>query len=857
MAGAFCRPWRRRKRVGCIFFLASLIVGVLLTTSAQAVELYRERGRLASVEACLSIAGEAAATKLAEKIRLGQIGEETPISLLLDNRPTQDDEPERQHAFSVLWLCAHLVSAWETLGEAHPWNEPLPESGSNDPVASGFDRTHQALVVSFSDSQLQRLQLPPGPLARLLATPQLLPPAYVGGLVIKDAVISGPLLLNHVTIRYPITFANVMLQGGDYAKGMLGEPPTKNRALTMLGVRFGDQLYFSRSTFCGDVLIMESRFAEPLRLQRINQMAEHCPKTAASADTSETADDHVKMSAGHPTRLDVINSKFDFGFTLVEAFIGQLLLNGSHFETLNLAENNIGKMSIDNNDIGTLHLVRTVIEQKGVIVINRIRSDLWLDDQSYASRPDFDRVGSCCSTIVISHNKIDGGLVLKPDIQYITAGRFLITNNVVGNGSEIQVPLDWAGTIDFEGTKFSGELKLYVSKSEASTDTETRSRDVPLISFCPSEELGDETSYRSDGVLINLSAVEVKILRWDLPLTCTYRWRGDGFRYASWLRTDDAGDVENLQIWRQLLAKPQIEPLKTIAGHLTDQGHFAEGRQVMMEAKRMNFVPLCQPDWGLKCLTAVTAATWNGSLPVAYAVADNLAGTLFGSANVIADDGRPAAEQPPLVGDLIDGVTQLIALVLMWPAGYGADPLRALLLLAFSPIAFYAFYRLYSAHVHRRVKRAISTWHQAIGIAEHAQLADEDRHLLEEIKREFALAQKNRTSLAPDVFDQLVVKLVVLAERSQVAISAPDVSILRSDRRGNSDVPGFSQFDRKKVPTKFTLGRYSIDSMLPVIDLHAYSRYYAESWPVRGIAIMQHICGWWWSTVFIAAVALL
>ncbi len=45
--------------------------------------------------------------------------------------------------------------------------------------------------------------------------------------------------------------------------------------------------------------------------------------------------------------------------------------------------------------------------------------------------------------------------------------------------------------------------------------------------------------------------------------------------------------------------------------------------------------------------------------------------------------------------------------------------------------------------------------------------------------------------------------------------------------------------------------------MIPVIDLHAYSSYYPEWWPMRGVTVIQHICGWWWLTVFVASAAIL
>jgi len=59
------------------------------------------------------------------------------------------------------------------------------------------------------------------------------------------------------------------------------------------------------------------------------------------------------------------------------------------------------------------------------------------------------------------------------------------------------------------------------------------------------------------------------------------------------------------------------------------------------------------------------------------------------------------------------------------------------------------------------------------------------------------------------------------------------------------------------MPVRFTYGRYAIDTMLPFINLHAYNNYYPEWWPFRVLSVVQHVCGWWWLTVFIASAAIL
>ena len=74
---------------------------------------------------------------------------------------------------------------------------------------------------------------------------------------------------------------------------------------------------------------------------------------------------------------------------------------------------------------------------------------------------------------------------------------------------------------------------------------------------------------------------------------------------------------------------------------------------------------------------------------------------------------------------------------------------------------------------------------------------------------------------------------------------------------GSDAVPGFTQFGGEDRPRRFKFWQYSLDAMLPVISLHAYDRYYVTYWPVRILAMGQHVAGWWLVTVFLASAAIL
>lgn len=73
----------------------------------------------------------------------------------------------------------------------------------------------------------------------------------------------------------------------------------------------------------------------------------------------------------------------------------------------------------------------------------------------------------------------------------------------------------------------------------------------------------------------------------------------------------------------------------------------------------------------------------------------------------------------------------------------------------------------------------------------------------------------------------------------------------------STKVPGFMQFDQKLRPQHFHLWQYSVDAMVPLINLHAYDRYYPDKAWMRVIASFQHIVGIILWAVFITTAAIL
>jgi hypothetical protein len=70
-------------------------------------------------------------------------------------------------------------------------------------------------------------------------------------------------------------------------------------------------------------------------------------------------------------------------------------------------------------------------------------------------------------------------------------------------------------------------------------------------------------------------------------------------------------------------------------------------------------------------------------------------------------------------------------------------------------------------------------------------------------------------------------------------------------------VPGFRQYEKGRDPQEFSLFFFSLDAMLPVIDLHAYSSYYPAPVWLRVISYVQHGFGWLLVTLLFATLAVL
>lgn len=326
----------------------------------------------------------------------------------------------------------------------------------------------------------------------------------------------------------------------------------------------------------------------------------------------------------------------------------------------------------------------------------------------------------------------------------------------------------------------------------------------------PCDPISGATNWRKAPLNLIFDVVNVAILKWDISIGCNYRWTGNGLRYEHWEPSDNyltsvnqSKDAiwEAVKTWRHTMAEPDVDALNYMAGYLKSRGRYSESRTILEEAKRLNYVKGIPTETNSPDFSGFVACVsqWN-----------------------------------------IRCMTSYVLYVLLYPGGYGAFPERVFKFIFFGWLIFGSLYKVYS-------------WCQS-----------PIESVMWPVRLIVSLLQfggkiinwiVNRIQLMWRWIRERIYKGIrrlfwgwAPAARIPVAAGRPD---------DQTDVPGFMHFDVHLHPPKFSIWRYSLDAMLPVINLHAYDRYYLKSKFLRWTAAFQHILGWWLISVFLASATIL
>ena len=745
------------------------------------------------------------------------------------------------------------------------------------------------------------LVLPAQSVSRLLAVPRLLPASYFGGLVISNVDIEGPLVLDYASVNVPVAFVRVHIRPNVLSRDIYKRSPRSAIAVRISGAHIAKRMSFFYSTFGGRFEVQRSRFDEALHFHQVTQ--------TPIADNRKNSDDCGDLKPG---KVWISRTEFAYGLILQESKFGSLGFNTNDLGSMSVVDVDFHSAEIEDNKMRSIYLKRVYSMGEFVVRQNRIDGSITVVENWCGNS----KTGLNCRARVsngfpdreITDNILSGGLLYAVgDSTDLRLG-----NNVVNSGSVLCLPppeqssKKWQGSIDLIGARFDGMLKIsewkfakdneYQKTKNSAEDCWTEhdqsaanridvnvSKRIWGNSYCPAlgrEETPQEVSriYLDDAVVHNLI--------WDLPIDCEkFRWSGTGLVYDIWgdlqknyqlLPSDNSGadaDQTNtidrnssrepkgltanvwdvLQRWRYAMMQYDPDAISDMATYLSEHGKFLDSRYLLVEAKRLNYMPDCSPDSNFfSCIVSAIGGISGGASSTGSFDGQTSEGFL----------GRTYQR-------FIHWVRTTGAFVFLAPGGYGGLPGRAVMMLLGGLGFFWLCYRAYSAIRESRYQKARQNLDEVIKAFEESDLL-EDQDYGASLKKSLEFFDMHRVDPQMDkpegykLIESIEKELKELvgnkgSGRAAVAVLVDRINFdhLRVSYVGDSKIYGFSQFDIASKPRRITLLRYSLDCIIPVINLHAYSNYYPEWGFIRFLSVCQHILGWWLLTVFLASVAIL
>ncbi len=845
------------------------------------------------MDTCLAVADDGNALEFWNSSPFRHVGTEPGRGLTDD----LDEMPlfwRHEFGFSTIYACAEIIDAWYA-----PPQQTYAFSGDDGRLLHGtivIDlATDKAKSGGNSDNSGQYGLIDALALVRILNAPFLLPQSSFGGIVIRHARIEGSLLFHNLQLGVPLAFVDVEFRGNDYSKVVFGQKkPIEDAALTIAFSDFGASLLIARSGVCGNIRIVDSRFSESVTLDEVEQKSLDCRPLS----------DFEDLEAAPPI-LRISSSSFAQSLELMRSAFGQASISGSDINKLSSEKSHFGKSAeITENDIERLQISCSMLAEETRVARNRIDKQLLVEGTDIVLvhgepdkacndwwQNDERRRSATAARLTIDDNRIGGGLflrsfagsALKPDVRLVS--------NRVSSGSEIILPRPdasgqaWRGNVDLQGSIYDATLTI--------TEARKLIRDQPAeqVPFAFCEKLGRNN--RPKGITVEFRAAHVRTLRWDLPLTCDYRWLGYGLTYDLWMKGGlakaslgmeaegkDPAELDHLafSFWRQTLRRYDSSSLTTMSQYLTEKGQYVASRGILYEAKRLNYAPDCKPDdqvW--KCLWQMVAGPSSSS----GALAAEPDGQAAAEVSNPTDDIGTWNAFTAWLEDASAWLTRFAMLILLWPGGYGASPEWAIVLLVLLFGACWFIYQRYTATMR---KQLVEEWSDIRHFLDKNQdliarlkLTEASKPGLDDSQAWFDFEEGtaagadtrwiDRTTWVDEMTDEdrlleiqgpLLAKVKVWESGSSgLGLKTVQDFRQRLARFGNTEIPGFDRFDGDKMPKRFTERLYAFDTMLPVVDLHAYSNYYPIAGWARMLSVLQHVCGWWWVTVFIASAAIL
>ena len=596
-------------------------------------------------------------------------------------------------------------------------------------------------------------------------------------------------------------------------------------------------------------------FEQTFELREIEQYPAGCRRPAA--DRAE----------GSRHKITIQTSRFGRDLRISKAQLQHLQLFSNRIESFSSSGTGFGELlEIANNQIGAFYVDDTLLATVNAINYNEIATDFAI----YGKLAGLAEEGRI-DTLQITSNRIGGGLKLRQlPATRLPQDLVDLRSNRVGNGSSVCLPADWTGELELEGSEYAGVLTIGVPFVDREDYRGEDARRPCRIGLDPAADeakvlagssaawiggdLRDEkycTDRADDRLRVDFKAAEIRTLQWHMPLSCDYRWSGYGLSYDLWLPHPgveeqlnagaEGGDgvLAAFRKWRYTLVEYQPAPLDAMSRYLDDKGSYVASREIQIEAKRLNYTPNCAPHQQLlSCFGFGAAGTAQAAPP---------------------DERMDASPAASLLS--WSGIRRLVALSFLMPAGYGAAPENALGWIFGGWIFFALVYTGYIFLSRRRLEDLKARITEVVGgltRGARGQPPGDDLHAqLQELSTELAFDELSVAEQCQLLQKTLLPRLRELRKKYRLKDPALVALVDRNPQLGSTDIFGFSRFNPEQLPSRFTPWRYSIDAMIPVIDLHAYNNYYPEARWMRFVPVIQHLLGWWWITVFVASAAIL
>jgi len=704
------------------------------------------------------------------------------LDVVIDTLATRD----REAKISAVLICVQLVGAWKDRA-----------------FARGIDPTHNILVISLGNSNGERGELSASVISRVLGIPHVLPPPFNGGILFRDAIIHGPLVLNQISVDLPVTFTAARFVDLEYPRDAFNLPGGKY-TITMFGPDFLKRVIFSDIEICGSFHIANAKFRESLYILNMTQLTEDC-STPASAYLGESK-----------AYLKIERSNFDIGALFANMNVGRLSFDTNNLGHLVISGGLVQTLEVTQNSLISMNASGIASRESMRIGWNDVQSAMYFQNLQDRTAEPSDR-----ESLKIISNRVGGGFYLLNEKNNWPPNSFDLSHNLVRGNAQIEMERSWSGDLDLSSTRFEAGLQIGLKREERWPIDEDRLNGV-YCGFNPNPFMD-----------IKLDWVEVKGLDWTFPMSCNIRWSGEGLSYGRWNGESFIDSAErSLTAWRTTLKMPNSDPLFAMSRYLSSHGSFIESRAIMIETKRLDYTNCAPHKSSFHCALSpyFEAESW------------------------------------------IDGVLRTVTFWFLVPGGYGAQPERGLFCVVVGVAAFAILYGFYSEVRKRAYHRAVSSIERLLsdlGQVPISRLKLAELERVRKLDRDFRKILKfhpRNTSVKPSALevDEQNQKIeaftrTLVSVRGEFGVTPRKLQTkcLLPSYTGDSKTFGFSHFDVKIKPSKFTHFRYSLDTMLPVVYLHTYTNYYPESAGIRALAVFQHLLGWWWVTVFLASVAIL